>query len=82
MVQYKGKKLHDNKWHTVLAEKQGSFIALTVDKDPPEMARFAGSDQNTDTGSVLYIGGLPPSMIFSYHYKLMFNVSCFRKQNT
>ena len=62
MVQYKGKKLHDNKWHTILAEKQGNSLRLTVDDDPPEIARFAGSDQSTDTSSLLYIGGLPPSM--------------------
>ena len=65
MVQYQGKKLHDNKWHTLLAEKWASSIRLTVDNDPPETARFAGSEQNTDTGTSLYIGGLPPSMIFS-----------------
>ena len=62
MVQYQGKKLHDNKWHTLLAEKLANSLKLTVDNDPPEIARFAGSDQITDTSTSLYIGGLPPSM--------------------
>ena len=63
MIQYHGKKLNDNKWHTILAEKYGNFIGLTVDNDSPVTARFDGSDLITNTNSLLYIGGLPPRTI-------------------
>ncbi|XP_065888406.1 laminin subunit alpha-1-like [Dysidea avara] len=60
LIQYQGKRLSDNRWHTVLAQKKGNFISLTVDNQPPQKARFAGTDQNADTNSLFYIGGLPP----------------------
>lgn len=62
MVQYQQKKLHDNKWHTIVAEKQSNFLRLTVDNDPPEKARFAGNDEFANTNPLIYIGGLPPGM--------------------
>ena len=70
MIQYQGRKLSDNKWHTVLAQKEGNLIILTVDKQPPQKARFAGTDQNADTNSLFYIGGLPPGI------KLFMGITC------
>lgn len=60
MIQYQRKKLNDNKWHSIVAEKQGNHLALTIDNEPPETAQHAGSDLSADTTQLLYIGGLPP----------------------
>lgn len=70
MIQYNRKKLNDNKWHTILAEKQGNSIRLTVDDDSPEAAQFDGNDLTTNTNALLYIGGLPPRMVFKHSHKL------------
>jgi len=62
LIQYRGKRLNDNRWHTLLAQKEGNLISLTVDDQSPQKARFAGIDQSTDTDSLFYIGGLPPGI--------------------
>jgi len=75
LIQYQGKKLNNNRWHTVLAQKEGNFISLTVDDQPPQKARFAGIDQNADTNSLFYIGGLPPgniALVLNHTYNFLF----------
>lgn len=65
MTQYRGIRLNDNQWHTIVVEKRGKFIALTVDDEPPETSRCycETSDESSDTEPLLYIGGLPKKSI-------------------
>ena len=71
--------MNDNRWHTLLAQKEGNLISLTVDDQSPQKARFAGIDQSTDTDSLFYIGGLPPGIKIyllsnTYHVLISFYV--------
>ena len=78
MIQYpkhlkpplKGRRLDDKKWHTILAEKRGSTLILTVDGDSIK-GEISGSNEDiANTSNKLYIGGIPGKKITIPTYKV------------
>lgn len=58
-LQHPNKTLHDNEWHTALAEKEGNVIKLTIDGILEDATHDDGRDKAANTTSLLYIGGIP-----------------------
>ena len=58
VLQHPCKKLADNQWHTVLAEKQRGALRLTV-AGHLKSSSFYSTDFFVHTDKALYIGGYP-----------------------